>query len=158
MPHIIINIYQSKFYQVHRHWEKGFLQLLYIWRFASCFFSDSLKKLVCLVCMSLLCISREEKTKPILSVGSKFIFLHVDSLMYLSVNLSWKKKKKFKMLVVFLLIFVADKNNFWLQFHNCFNIEENIHFYQRFNTQSLFCICSNIKHNICHNKLLLIFQ
>ena len=51
----------------------------YFWRFVSRFFWDRVKKLVfTLVCVSVLCISRDEATKQLLFMRSKFNFLHAD--------------------------------------------------------------------------------
>ena len=58
-------------------WRKGFLQLLLL-KFKS--FSDKVKKLVVyLACITLLWISREDKTKLILFMRNELAFLYVDS-------------------------------------------------------------------------------
>ena len=72
LSHGIKNIYRSKLQQEHTYLQNGFLELLFL----------KIKKLVVyLVCMSLLWISREDKTKRILFIRNKFVFLFVDSLL-----------------------------------------------------------------------------
>ena len=78
----------SKLVVTITHTEERFFSVAILWRFVSRFFSDRIEKL--LVCMSFLWIYREEKTKQILLMRSKFIFLYLDSLICQTVNLSWK--------------------------------------------------------------------
>ena len=72
--------------------EKRFLQLLYFWRFVSCFLSGRVKKLVVYFGLyeSSLDLQRREDHINTLFVRIKFIFLNLDSLMSESINLSWK--------------------------------------------------------------------
>ena len=61
-----------------------------------------------LVCIRLLCISREGKTKKTLLIGSKFSFPYVDILPDVSKNKIILKNSNLQILVVFPPIFVAD--------------------------------------------------
>ena len=100
----------------------------YIWRFASWFIWDRVKKLVVyldlLICMSLLCISKEETTKQIWFMKKKKLisYMQIFSLMCQNVNLVWNIVVS-NVGFVFAYLCCGHKNNFPSWFCSLFKHE-----------------------------------
>ena len=101
--------------------EKRFLQLLYFWRFVSCFLSGRVKKLVVYFGLyeSSLDFQRREDQINTLLMRTKFIFLYLVSFMSGSVNLTWKMEFQ-KAGCVFRYFCGGHKNSLQLRFRSSF--------------------------------------
>ena len=75
------SIYWNKLYQQHKHWRKSFFQFLHFWKFASRWFSATVKK----ACSIFRCVwsffldFQRRQDQKILFMRSRFFLLHVDS-------------------------------------------------------------------------------